>query len=198
MKKSIAYITSAFLVTGAYGQSVVKDGTEFPIQLNTITTAVPFLVIAPDSRASGMGDAGVATSPDANSFHWNTSKLAFSKEKAEFGISYSPWLKQLVDDIHLSYISGYTKLKNGHAVGGSMRYFSLGNISFTDEQGNLIRDFSPNEFELLGGYSFKLSDRNAIGFNGKFVYSNLTGGVSAGSVATKAGIAGAVDLSYSY
>jgi hypothetical protein len=84
MKKSIAYITSAFLVTGAYGQSVVKDGTEFPIQLNTITTAVPFLVIAPDSRASGMGDAGVATSPDANSFHWNTSKLAFSKEKAEF------------------------------------------------------------------------------------------------------------------
>ena len=198
MKKSIAYITSAFLVTGAYGQSVVKDGTEFPIQLNTITTAVPFLVIAPDSRASGMGDAGVATSPDANSFHWNTSKLAFSKEKAEFGISYSPWLKQLVDDIHLSYISGYTKLKNGHAVGGSMRYFSLGNISFTDEQGNLIRDFSPNEFELLGGYSFKLSDRNAIGFNGKFVYSNLTGGVAAGNVATKAGIAGAVDLSYSY
>lgn len=198
MKKSIAYITSAFLVTGAYGQSVVKDGTEFEIQLNTITTAVPFLVIAPDSRASGMGDAGVATSPDANSFHWNTSKLAFSKEKAEFGISYSPWLKQLVDDIHLSYLSGYTKLKNGHAIGGSMRYFSLGNISFTDELGNLIRDFSPNEFELLGGYSFKLSDRNAIGFNGKFVYSNLTGGVAAGNVATKAGIAGAVDLSYSY
>jgi hypothetical protein len=198
MKKSIAYITSAFLVTGAYGQSIVQGDTEFTIQLNTITTAVPFLVIAPDSRASGMGDAGVATSPDANSFHWNTSKLAFSKEKAEFGVSYSPWLKQLVDDIHLSYISGYTKLKNGHAVGGSMRYFSLGNISFTDEQGNLIREFSPNEFELLGGYSFKLSDRNAIGFNGKFVYSNLTGGVSAGSVATKPGIAGAVDLSYSY
>jgi hypothetical protein len=198
MKKSIAYITSAFLVTGAFGQSTIKDGTEFEIQLNTITTAVPFLIIAPDSRASGMGDAGVATSPDANSFHWNTSKLAFSKEKAEFGISYSPWLKQLVDDIHLSYISGYTKLKNGHAVGGSMRYFSLGNISFTDEQGNLIRDFSPNEFELLGGYSFKLSDRNAIGFNGKFVYSNLTGGVAAGNVATKPGIAGAVDLSYSY
>lgn len=149
-EKSIAYIASAFLVTGTYGQSVDKEGTEFPIQLNTITTAVPFLIIAPDSRASGMGDAGVATSPDANSFHWNTSKLAFSKEKAEFGVSYSPWLKQLVDDIHLSYISGYTKLKNGHAVGGSMRYFSLGNITFTDEQGNLIRDFSPNEFELLG------------------------------------------------
>lgn len=198
MKKSILYITSAFLVTGAYGQSIFQGDKEFTVQLNTITTAVPFLIIAPDSRASGMGDAGVATSPDANSFHWNTSKLAFSKEKAEFGVSYSPWLKQLVDDIHLSYLSGYTKLKNGHAVGGSMRYFSLGNISFTDEQGNLIRDFNPNEFELLGGYSFKLSDRNAIGFNGKFVYSNLTGGVAAGNVATKAGIAGAVDLSYSY
>jgi hypothetical protein len=200
MKKSIAYFASAFLATGTYGQSVDKEGTEFPIQLNTITTAVPFLIIAPDSRASGMGDAGVATSPDANSFHWNTSKLAFSKEKAEFGISYSPWLRQLVDDIHLSYLSWYTKLKNGHAIGGSMRYFSLGKITFTDEQGNLIRggDFGPNEFELLGGYSFKLSERNAIGFNGKFIYSNLTGGLSAGNVSTKPGIAGAVDISYSY
>jgi hypothetical protein len=198
MKKSIAYIASALVASSSFGQSVSNDSTEFIVQLNTITTAVPFLMIAPDSRASGMGDAGAATSPDANSFHWNTAKLAFSKEKAEFGVSYSPWLKQLVDDIHLSYLSGYTKLKNGHAVGGSLRYFSLGNISFTDEQGNLIRDFNPNEFELLGGYSFKLSDRNAIGFNGKFVYSNLTGGVAAGNVSTKAGIAGAVDLSYSY
>src|SRR6056300_608436 len=130
MKKSIAYIASILMVSTGFSQSISKDETEFTIQLNTITTAVPFLVIAPDSRASGMGDAGAATSPDANSFHWNTSKLAFSEEKAEFGVSYSPWLKQLVDDIHLSYLSGYTKVGRNHTFGGSMRYFSLGNITF--------------------------------------------------------------------
>lgn len=198
MKRSFAYIATLLIASTGFSQSISKDDTEFTVQLNTITTAVPFLVIAPDSRASAMGDAGVATSPDANSFHWNTSKLAFSKEKAEFGVSYSPWLKQLVDDIHLSYLSGYTKLGSNHTIGGSMRYFSLGNITFTDELGNLIREFSPNEFELLGGYAFKLSDRSAIGFNGKFVYSNLTGGINAGTVGTKPGVAGAVDLSYSY
>ena len=198
MKKSIAYIASLFITVTGFSQSVSKDETEFTIQLNTITTAVPFLIIAPDSRASAMGDAGAATSPGPNSFHWNTSKLAFSEEKSEFGVSYSPWLKQLVDDIHLSYLSGYTKFGKNHTIGGSMRYFSLGNITFTDDQGNLIREFSPNEFELLGGYAFKLSDRSAIGFNGKFVYSNLTGGINAGTTTTKPGLAGAVDLSYSY
>ena len=159
MKKSIAYIASLFITVSGFSQSVSKDETEFTIQLNTITTAVPFLIIAPDSRASAMGDAGAATSPGPNSFHWNTSKLAFSKEYSEFSVPYSPWLKQLVDDIHLSYLSGYTKIGKNHTIGGSMRYFSLGNITFTDANGGLIRDFNPNEFELLGGYAFKLSDR---------------------------------------
>jgi len=198
MKKFAFGVVGLLAGLSVQGQNLSKDGTEFMIQLNTITTAVPFTIICPDSRAGALGDAGVATSPDVNSFHWNTSKLAFSKEKAEFGVSYSPWLRQLVDDIHLSYLSGYTKIGRNHAVGGSMRYFSLGNITFTDQLGNLIREFSPNEFELLGGYAFKLNDRNAIGFNGKFIYSNLTGGINVGSVSSKAGIAGAVDLSYSY
>lgn len=181
-----------------FGQNLQKDEEDFTIQLNTITTAVPFLIIAPNSRAGALGDAGVATSADVNSFHWNTAKLSFSKEKSEFGVSYSPWLRQLVDDIHLSYLSGYTKIGRNHAVGGSLRYFSLGNISFTDALGNPIRDFSPNEFEVLGGYAFQLSERNAIGFNAKFVYSNLTGGINVGSAGSKAGLAGAVDLSYAY
>lgn len=198
MKKNILLIAGLILGGTGWSQSISKDNEEFTIQLNTITTAVPFLSIAPDSRGGAMGDAGVATSPDANSFHWNTSKLAFSKEKSEFGVSYSPWLKQLVNDIHLSYLSGYTKFGKNHTIGGSLRYFSLGNITFTDELGNLVRDFNPNEFEVLGGYAFRLSDRSAIGVNGKFVFSNLTAGVSVGSVNTKPGLAGAVDLSYSY
>src|SRR5688572_24410251 len=198
MKKTAFLLVAAFTGSVVSAQNLQKDDEDFTIQLNTITTAVPFLIISPDSRSGSLGDAGAATSPDVNSFHWNTAKLSFSKEKAEFGVSYSPWLRQLVDDIHLSYLAGYTKVGRNHAVGGSLRYFSLGNISFTDALGNPIRDFSPNEFEVLGGYAFRLSDRNSIGFNAKFVYSNLTGGVNVGSVGSKAGIAGAVDLSYAY
>lgn len=198
MKKLIAIIFVVFIGSTTFSQNLSKDNEDFSIQLNTITTAVPFLIIAPDSRAGALGDAGAATSPDVNSFHWNTAKLSFSKEKSEFGVSYSPWLRQLVDDIHLSYLTGYTKIGNNHAVGGSLRYFSLGNITFTDNLGNVMREFAPNEFEILGGYAFRLSDQHSVGFNGKFVYSNLTGGVNVQSASTKPGLAGAVDLSYSY
>lgn len=198
MKRIFLYITSTLIAVNCFSQNVTKDDTDFEIQLNTITTAVPFLLISPDSRASAMGDAGAATSPDANSFHWNTSKLAFSEEKAELGVSYSPWLKQLVDDIHLSYLTGYSKVGKNHVLGGSLRYFSLGNITFTDDKGAIIRDFNPNEFELLGGYAFRLSERSSIGSNVKFVFSNLTGGVSPGTTIAKPGKAVAVDLSYSY
>lgn len=201
MKKSIGIIVALCLGSVAFGQNINDpDPTENGkhLQLNTITTAVPFAIITPDSRSGAMGDVGAALSPDANSIHWNTSKLVFSDEKAEFSASYSPWLRQLVDDIHLSYVSGYTKLGNQHAIGGSIRYFSLGNITFTDNIGNLIREFNPNEFEVTGAYGFKLNERNAIGINGKFIYSNLTGGTNVGNVGSKAGVAGAVDLSYSW
>ena len=200
MKKLVGIVIVLCISVGARGQNISNPDTENGkhLQLNTITTAVPFLIITPDSRSGAMGDVGVALSPDANSLHWNTSKLVFSKEKAEFSASFSPWLRQLVDDIHLSYIAGYTKLGDQHAIGGSIRYFSLGNITFTDNIGNMIREFNPNEFELTGGYAFKMSDRNAIGINGKFVYSNLTGGTQVGNVGSKSGLAGAVDISYSW
>lgn len=201
MKKLVGVI--GLICTGvlAFGQNIndpdqTSNGKH--LQLNTITTSVPFLIITPDSRSGAMGDVGAALSPDANSIHWNTSKLVFSKEKAEFSASYSPWLRQLVDDIHLSYISGYAKIGKNQVIGGSMRYFSLGNITFTDNIGQLIREFNPNEFALTGAYALKLSDRNAIGINAKFVYSNLTGGINVENTGSKAGIAGAVDLSYSW
>lgn len=107
-------------------------------QINTITTAVPFLQIAPDSRAGGMGDYGVATSPDANSIHWNAAKLAFVEKNVGFSISYTPWLRALVNDINLAYISGYKKLKDDQAIAGSLRYFSLGNIDFTNDESKEI------------------------------------------------------------
>ena len=104
-------------------------GQECGERLNTITTAVPFLMIGPDSRSGGMGDAGVALPADANAIHWNPSKLAFAENKSEIKISISPWLRNLVPDMSLAYVAAYSKLKNKRsAIGGSLRYFNLGSI----------------------------------------------------------------------
>lgn len=168
------------------------------IQLNTITTAVPFLLIGPDSRSGGMGDGGVALSPDANSIHWNASKLAFAKNEMEFSMSYSPWLRTLVPDINLAYLSGYKKIDKNSAFGLALRYFSLGKISFTDQNGSVIRDYVPNEFSIDGAYSRKLSQRFSAAMTARFIYSNLTGGVIVNGADTKAGKSVAVDLSGFY
>ncbi len=168
------------------------------LTMNTITTALPFLSITPDSRAGGMGEAGTALSPNSTSIYWNTSMLSFAKKKAEIGLSYVPWLRQLTNDIHLSYISGYYKINQKHAIGGSLRYFSLGEITFTDNSGNVIRNDKPSEYEIAGAYAFKLSEKLSVGLNGKFAYSNLTGGLVVGGVNTKAAVAGATDLSFTY
>lgn len=167
--------------------------------INTITTAVPLLLITPDSRAGGMADAGVASSPDANSIHWNASKLAFSDKKLSVGVSYTPWLRQLVNDINLAYLSGFYKLDKNSAVGGSLRYFSLGSITFTDVVGTTIGNFRPNEFAIDGAYARKLSDRFSGGMAMRFIYSNLTNGLTlTGGTQTHAGISFAVDVNGYY
>jgi hypothetical protein len=104
----------------------------------------------------------------------------------------------LTNDIHLSYLSGYYKLNKSHTIGGALRYFSLGEITFTDASGNVIRDDKPSEFEITGAYAFRLSNRLSLGINGKFAYSNLTGGLTVGGVNTKPGVVGAADISFSY
>lgn len=181
------------------GQSTSKNGTSFDLQLNTITTAVPFLLIAPDSRATGMGDIGVATSPDAHSLHWNPSKLAFVEEDFGVSLSYSPWLRRLgINDINLIYLVGYKKLDDRSALMGGLRYFSLGSITFTDNTGATIREFSPNEFSLDGGYAVKLADNFSGGIAARYIYSNLTGGLTVGAVDTKPGQSFAIDISGYY
>jgi hypothetical protein len=184
--------------TKAQGNNPTQKEKAKDVQLNTITTAVPFMLITPDSRSGAMGDAGLGLSPDANSIYWNTAKLAFAKPNFEIALSYSPWLRGLTKDIHLSYLSGYAKIGKRHTLGGSLRYFSLGEITFTDITGNTIRNFVPNEFSLQLAYAFKLSEKFALGINGSFIYSNLTGGVTVVGADTKAGIAGAADISFIY
>jgi hypothetical protein len=122
-------------------------------QLNAIQTVVPFLTIAPDSRAGAMGDAGVATSPDVYSMHWNPAKFAFIDGNAGLGISYSPWLRNLVPDINIAYLAGYKRIDTKQVFAASLLYSSLGDVPFTDEFGNLQRTFNPNEFAFDAGYS---------------------------------------------
>jgi hypothetical protein len=192
-------ISLVFVYQTAFAQPTGGSGvTDNDLQLNTITTSLPFLAITPDSRAGGMGDAGTALSANSTSIYWNTSLLSFAEQKSEVSLSYTPWLRQLTNDIHLSYLAGYKQINKIHSVGGALRFFSLGEITFTDINGDVLRDDKPSEFELVGAYAFRLADRFSIGVNGKFAYSNLTGGLTVAGVNTKPGIVGAADLSFSY
>ena len=174
-------------------------GQECGDRLNTITTAVPFLMISPDSRAGGMGDAGVATSPDANSIHWNPAKLAFVENESAFSISFSPWLRNIVPDMSLAYLSGYKRSANKRsAVGGSLRYFNLGNITFTDQNGQTIREFQPTEFAIDVAYGQQFSDKFSGGIALRYINSNLTGGISVQGADSKPGQSIAGDVSFFY
>ena len=146
-------------------------------EINAITTAVPLLLISPDSRAGAMGECGAATSPDINSMHWNASKYAFIDKKMGVSVSYTPWLRKLVPDISLAYLSGYTKIDKNSAIAGSLRYFSLGTINFTDATGNPNGNYKPNEFAVDVAYSRKLAENFSIAMALRYINSNLTGGI---------------------
>jgi hypothetical protein len=192
-KKLIIAVAGILLGLDAFAQTEANE-----LQLNTITTAVPFLQITPDSRSGAMGDVGTALSPSTSSFFWNTSMLAFSEQDMEVSLSYSPWLQQIARDINLSHLAGYKRINERNVVGGSLRFFSLGEIVFTDETGAQTLVHVPSEMELLAGYSYKLNDKFALGLNGKFIYSNLTAGIVVAGAQSKAGLAGAADVSFSY
>jgi hypothetical protein len=166
--------------------------------LNTITTAVPFLMIAPDSRSGALGDAGVALSPDGNSLHWNPAKMAFSENELEVSLGYSPWLRALVDDMNLAYLTMVRKVNRRQAYGLALRYFSLGDITFTDNVGGTIMDFQPAELSLDAGFSQRFTDKFSGGVAGRFIHSNLTGGISVLGAESKPGISVAADVSMFY
>jgi hypothetical protein len=160
---------------------------------------VPFLLIAPDARSGAMGDAGVATSPDANSIHWNPAKLAFAEKNIGFSVSYTPWLRALVPDIYLGYLSGYKKLKGDQTLAFSLLYFSLGDITFTDNNGNVTGQFNPKELSIDVAYARKLGDDFSGGLALRYINSNLTGGayLPSGSY-SHAGNSVAADISVYY
>ncbi|RYZ56067.1 MAG: type IX secretion system outer membrane channel protein PorV [Sphingobacteriales bacterium] len=182
------------LATQSFAQSNV-NGTA----VNTITTAVPFLRISPDARSGGMGDVGIAISADANSQFWNVAKVPFAPKKYGISATYTPWLKDLVPDIFLAYLSGYAKFGENQAVSASLRYFSLGDINFTDINATPIGTGKPREFSFDIGYSRKLSENLSTGLSLRYINSAIATGLSAGpGIDYKPGNAFSADLGVYY
>ena len=197
MKRVFFRLTA--LMFGLYSFSLANAQTA---PINVTTTAVPFLRISPDARAGGMGEEGIATSPDANSAFYNLSKTPFSTYKTGIGLTYTPWLKDLgLNDVYMLSASGYHKVDDNQAVSASLRYFSLGSIQFSDYNGNNWGEGRPREFAFDLGYSRKLSQKLALGLTLRYINSNLTLGAAAasGSIsAYKAGTAFGADVSLTY
>lgn len=195
--KNIPFLLSLLFLFNTQVQA--QEEINYSQFLNTITTAVPFLMIGPDSRAGGMGDVGVATTPDANSAYWNNAKSAFLEQEQALTISYIPWLRSLVSDIYMAQ-AGYTwKPNEKMSVSHGLRYFSLGEITFRGEDASLLQIVNPNELAIdILGVGYKLNQRFSGGFGVRYIFSNLTSGAAVGGSDSKAGNAIAVDLNAFY
>lgn len=188
---SIIFMAVLMAGSGLYAQ-------ESSGELNAIQTVVPFLTIAPDSRAGAMGDAGVATTPDVYSMHWNPAKFAFIDGKGGVGISYAPWLRNLVPDIEILYLTGYKRIDSKQVVSGSLTYSSLGDVQFYDFYGNFMMNFNPNELAVDAAYSRIFTDNLAGGIAFRFIYSNLAGGSFINGESSRPGISFAADIAGYY
>jgi len=160
-----------------------------------LPTAVPFLTISPDARSGALGEAGVAISPDANSVYWNAAKLPFLENNSTVSLSYSPWLRKLVSDINLAYLSYAQKLTDRNSIGFSLRYFNLGTIDLVDE--NLVSQgtYHPNEFSLDGTFARKFGDELSLGLTLRYIYSGLYNGFGPTSAQSNPVHAVAADVS---
>lgn len=164
-------------------------------QFRPITTAVPFLMIAPDARGGSMGDVGVASEPDAFSMHYNPAKYAFIKKDMGIGVAYSPWLKGLTNDINLAYLTAFKRIDKSSAVAASLRYFSLGSMAFTNDQGDPTGNYSPYELAFDATYSRMLTPTLSMAVAGRYIRSDLTLGQDVSGQHTKPGNSYAADVS---
>ncbi|RZK76736.1 MAG: PorV/PorQ family protein, partial [Pedobacter sp.] len=177
LAKTLLCISLVVIGPKLHAQSGTRTNGSEP---NNIITAVPFLLITPDARAGGMGDAGVAVHPDANAMSINPSKLAFLEKPYGFSASYSPWLKSLVPDINLAYLSGYYKLDENSMLGSSMRFFSLGEIQYIDNNQQDMGIYNPYELALDATYARKFGESFSLGTAVRYIYSNLSSGQVSG------------------
>jgi hypothetical protein len=192
----LSWISNAQVFDPAKGCVVDNNGECIS---NTLLTAVPFLRITPDARSGAMGDAGLALTPNANAMHFNASNLVFAEDKSGFSFTYTPWLRNLnLDDIFLLYVSGFYKLDANQAVGGGIRFFSLGDIDFTDPQGGSLGTGRPREGEFTLAYARKLGDKLSASLSGKYIFSNLASGLQVNGVDINTASAFAADFGLNY
>lgn len=193
-----AVVLSTTFASQIFAQGSVSSPDELIGQNNAITTAVPFLAISPDARHAALGDAGVATSPDANAAYWNAAKLAFIDKQYGGTLSYTPWLGKIVNDMKIAYLSAFYKLNREQAVAFSMKYFDLGDITFTTGPAptDVIGVYNPREFTLDATYSRMLSENFSIGGSARYIHSNITGAFSGNDA--QPGKSAAVDFGVYY
>lgn len=196
---SILLLFVIFFWKGDFITGQIHSGELGGADLNTIHTSVPFLTIAPDARSAGMGDAGVATEPDVNSQHWNVAKYAFIEGKGGLSLSYTPWLSNLIQGINLGYLSTYYKINDKNILSSSLRYFSLGEIVFSNLSGGFMSSYEPIEFAVDAGYSRSFGDKFSAGIVFRYIHSDLTAGQrTPGGDETKPGTSFAGDLGLYY
>ncbi len=196
MIKQLTLKTAIALFIGIFINYSANAQTNNDRIINVVTSAVPFLKISPDARAGGMGDVAIATTPDVNAGYFNLAKTPFAQSRTSASVTYTPWLKDLgLNDVYLASLTGYHKLDENQALSATLRYFSLGQIQFTDYAGNDLSLFRPREFAIDFGYSRKLSEKLGVGVALRYINSNLAGNQTINSVPYKAGNAVAGDLS---
>jgi hypothetical protein len=182
-------------LTMAQSQAVTGSDTTFRV----ITTAVPFLTISPDARHAALGDAGVATSPDANSTYWNPAKLVFIDKAYGASVSYTPWLGKITNDMWITYLSGFYKITREQAVAFSFKYFDLGDFFARDANNNDQGTFHPREFNVDVTYSRLLTENLSLGITARYIHSNLLGSYSGSTFTdTKPGNSAATDIGFYY
>lgn len=194
----ITGIIATIIIISISGRINAQTYNETGQTNNYIPTGMPILQIAPDAISGALGDAGVASDPDAYSGHWNNAKFAFAPNEMSISTTYTPWLHKLDHEMNFLYLGGYKRMGKRSAVGASLTYFSMGDIQHTDELGGTLGEFHPNEFAFDATYSMKLSEVLSLGATGRFVHSDLTQGLTVDDQTTKAanGLAADVGLYY--
>src|SRR6478752_2525171 len=192
MRKKLL-LSACFIIQGCFLLSSAIAQTD---PINIVTTAVPFLRISPDARSGGMGDAGIATSADANAGFWNLAKTPFAATPSSIGETYPPCLQDIAKDVYMITLAGYHKLDEDQAFSGGIRYFNLGDIQFTDNNGAITGNGRPFEFGIDVGYSRKISGTLGLGVALRYINSSLANGATNlnTGVTYKAGSTIAADL----
>ncbi|MFN4144207.1 MAG: type IX secretion system outer membrane channel protein PorV [Runella sp.] len=193
-------ISSVFTLVGFLTSlATIAQSGQDTLGLRPVISSVPFAAFTPDARSAALGDAGVALSPDANSVYWGSAKLAQAEKSYGVALSYTPWLRNITNDMYFAHLSGYKKIGNNQAVGLSLMYFDHGMFQARNTFGQLLGDYYSNEFYITAAYSRKLSDKFSMGVNLKYINSNLGGGVQVmGGTALKPGTTMAADISAFY